>query len=181
MSEDVLLLLSGLLNYRIDVCRHATRYKNLVWPEYADCAGCDVEGEVEAWLAFDASPPPPNPLFPKEAGANGAAKKEAQRKEAARRQGRIVVLQGVVDLIERAELFAKPPGKYAAANREAKGVVYLALVVLGNTGEGGKVEEMVARLGGGEFILFLYIECGEFVLFCSDIFPFLCSCEMGRG
>ncbi len=64
-----------------------------------------------------------------------------------------MALQGVVDLIEKAELFAKPPGKYTVANREAKGVVYLALVVLGSTGEGGKVEEMVARLGNGELFL----------------------------
>lgn len=94
MSEELLLLLSGLLSYRIEMCRHATRYKDLVWPEYRDCAGCDVEREVEAWLAFDPSPPPPaqsssSPKeFPKKAGANGAAKKEAQRQKAARRQGK---------------------------------------------------------------------------------------------
>lgn len=156
MSEELLLLLSGLLNYRIEMCRHATRYKDLVWPEYRDCAGCDVEREVEAWLAFDPSPPPPaqSSSSAKEAGAE---KKETQRKEAARRQARIVTLQRVIDLIDSAELFAKPPGKYAQANREAKGVVYLALVVLGNRyREGGKVEEMVARLGRGELFLLLF-------------------------
>jgi len=67
------------------------------------------------------------------------------------------MLQGVVDLIEKAGLFAKPPRKYATANREAKGVVYLALVVLGKRDrEGVKVEEMVARLGSGELFLLLF-------------------------
>jgi len=86
MSEDVLLLLSGLLSYRIEMCTHATRYKDLVWPQYADCAGCDVEREVEKWLAFDPSLSPPlqNSSSAKEAGANGAAKKEVQRQKAAR-------------------------------------------------------------------------------------------------
>jgi len=154
MSEELLLLLSGLLSYRIEMCRHATRYKDLVWPEYRDCAGCDVEREVEKWLAFDPSPPPPAQSSSSSRGVG--QDKEAQRQKAARRQGRIVALQGVMDMIERAELFAKPPGKYAVAHREAKGVVYLALVVLGNTSEGGKVEELVARLGSGELFLLLF-------------------------
>lgn len=154
MSEELLLLLSGLLSYRIEMCRHATRYKDLVWPEYRDCAGCDVEREVEKWLAFDPSPPPPAQSSSSSRGVG--QDKEAQRQKAARRQGRIVALQGVMDMIERAELFAKPPGMYAVAHREAKGVVYLALVVLGNTSEGGKVEELVARLGSGELFLLLF-------------------------
>lgn len=66
-----------------------------------------------------------------------------------------MVLQGVIETIERAELFAKPPGKYAARNRDAKGVVYLALVVLKCVGEGAKVESVVGRLGAGEFFFFL--------------------------
>lgn len=62
-----------------------------------------------------------------------------------------MVLQGIVDMIDAAELFAKPPGKYSLANKEAKGVVYLALVVLENRDrEGKKAEELVERLGGGE-------------------------------
>lgn len=170
MSEELLLLLSGLLSYRIEMCKHATRYKDLLLPEYRDCAGCDVEREVEKWLAFDPSLSPP--LQNSSSSRGGGQDKEAQRQKAARRQGRIVALQGVMDMIERAELFAKPPGKYAAANREAKGVVYLALVVLGNR-EGGKVEEVVARLGSGEFASSLIFEFGDFVLFCFDIFPFL--------
>lgn len=86
--------------------------------------------------------------------------------------GRILALQEVVDRIARAELFAKPPGKYEAANREAKGVIYLALVVL-RWSEGGKgrVEEVVARLERGEScsvfpfsrfcVVGLWVVCGE--------------------
>jgi len=161
MSEDVLLLLSGLLSYRVEMCRHATRYKDLVWPEYRDCAGCDVEREVEKWLAFDPSPPPPAQNSSSSRGVG--QDKEAQRQKAARRQGRIVALQGVMDMIDAAELFAKPPGKYSLANKEAKGVVYLALVVLENRDrEGKKVEELVERLGGGESF---YV----FPVFCFDL------------
>lgn len=68
--------------------------------------------------------------------------------------GRMMVLQGVMEMIEKAELFASPPGKYAARNRDAKGVVYLALVVLKCVGEGRKAEEVVQRLGAGEFFFF---------------------------
>lgn len=83
--------------------------------------------------------------------------------------GRIMVVQEVVDRIEKAALFAKPPGKYAAANREAKGVVYLALVVLGcRDREGRKVEELIARL-----------ERGESVFSRFPVFPFSRFCIVG--
>lgn len=159
MNEDVLLLLSSVFVYRISLCKQATSYKNVIFPAYMDCAKCDVEAEVEAYLAFEPSPPSQmqGSSSLREASAEKKEKKEVQRKEAARRQGRCVDLQNVIELVEKAELFAKPPGKYAAAHKEAKGAVYLALVVLGN---GGKVEEQIARLGSGEyssFYLTLYL------------------------
>lgn len=75
-----------------------------------------------------------------------------------------------MDRIAKAELFAKPPGKHEVANREAKGVIYLALVVLRWSEVGkGRVEELVARLERGESCSVFAFLRGWNVVVCGEM------------
>lgn len=87
MSEDLLLLLNSILSYRIEMCKHATAYKDVIRPTYKDCAGWDGERKVARWLKRDA-PPLQDPSAPRTVGEE--KEKEGRRKEAVRRQGRLI-------------------------------------------------------------------------------------------
>lgn len=136
MREDLLMNTSNYLLYSLGVIKHATSYKNLLWPQLPDCGDFDI-----GWFLDNGD-------YEAEQRQEGYLNRDDRYKRQLARQARLAAIERIQSIVEAAELFCTPPEKFKSFP-ERKGPAYIAIILWADK-DSARPEDQIRKMKDGK-------------------------------